>query len=165
MYTVYHFNFTIFDLGHHEFKQNSISNGLRIKELRQLESSLKETAKSNTEKLRKKMILEGEKNLEKRRAEIETYKLKVVELKLWKRKWQTRQRSLQLKKKKKTEKMENRRQWISDQISKGFMHKSCKVLVHSRAKFPFEPGFDVASSRKRIKKSIPENNLACLIRG
>ena len=68
-----------------------MSNDHRIKELREMESTLKETAKSNTEKLRKKLIQEGEKNLEKRRADIETYKLKVVELKLWKRKWQTRQ--------------------------------------------------------------------------
>merc|ERR1712173_358728 len=68
----------IFDLkGHHEFKQTVMSNEHRIKELKEMESTLKETAKFNTEKLRKKMIQEGEKNLEKRRAEIETYKLKV----------------------------------------------------------------------------------------
>ena len=90
--------FTI--LGHHEFKQTILSKSQRIKDLKQMEVALKETAKLNTEKLRKKMIQDGAKNLEKRRAEIETYKLKVVELKLWKRKWQTRQRSLQLKKRK-----------------------------------------------------------------
>merc|ERR1712029_1248882 len=75
----------IFDLkGHHEFKQNILSNNQKIKELKQMENALKETARLNTEKLRKKMIQDGEKNLEKRRAEIETLKLKVVELKLWK---------------------------------------------------------------------------------
>ena len=61
--------------------------------------------------------------------------------------------------------MDKRRDWINDQISKGYMHKSCKVLIHSRAKFPFESGFDIESTRKRMKKSIPEDNLACLIRG
>ena len=155
--------FTI--LGHHEFKQTILSKSQRIKDLKQMEVALKETAKLNTEKLRKKMIQDGVKNLEKRRAEIETYKLKVVELKLWKRKWQTRQRSLQLKKRKRKEKNDQRREWINEQISKGYMHKSCKVLVHSRAKFPFEPGFDMESSRKRMKKSISDDNLACLIRG
>ena len=152
-------------LGHHEFKQTILSKSQRIKDLKQMEASLKETAKLNTEKLRKKMIQDGVKNLEKRRAEIETYKLKVVELKLWKRKWQTRQRSLQLKKRKRKEKIVKRREWINEQISKGYMHKSCKVLVHTRAKFPFEPGFDMESSRKRMKKSISDDNLACLIRG
>ena len=160
---VYILNSTI--LGHHEFKQTILSKSQRIKDLKQMEVSLKETAKLNTEKLRKKMIQDGVKNLEKRRAEIETYKLKVVELKLWKRKWQTRQRSLQLKKRKRKEKIVKRREWINEQISKGYMHKSCKVLVHTRAKFPFEPGFDMESSRKRMKKSISDDNLACLIRG
>ena len=61
--------------------------------------------------------------------------------------------------------MDKRREWINEQISKGYMHKSCKVLIHSRAKFPFEPGFDIETTRKRMKKSIPEDNLACLIRG
>ena len=161
--TVYVLNSTI--LGHHEFKQAILSKSQRIKDLKQMEVALKETAKLNTEKLRKKMIQDGVKNLEKRRAEIETYKLKVVELKLWKRKWQTRQRSLQLKKRKRKEKIVQRREWINEQISKGYMHKSCKVLVHTRAKFPFEPGFDMESSRKRMKKSISDDNLACLIRG
>ena len=161
--TVYILNSTI--LGHHEFKQTILSKSQRIKDLKQMEVALKETAKLNTEKLRKKMIQDGVKNLEKRRAEIETYKLKVVELKLWKRKWQTRQRSLQLKKRKRKEKIVQRREWINEQISKGYMHKSCKVLVHTRAKFPFEPGFDMESSRKRMKKSISDDNLACLIRG
>ena len=68
--TVYS-QFTI--LGHHEFKQTILSKSQRIKDLKQMEVTLKETAKLNTEKLRKKMIQDGVKNLEKRRAEIETY--------------------------------------------------------------------------------------------
>lgn len=151
----------VFDLrGHHEFRQTVINSSQRLRELKSLEPTLKESAKSNTEKIRKKMIQDGDKLLQKRKAEIETYKLKVVELKLWKRKWQTRQRSLEQKKRKRKEKMEKRRIWINDQIKKGFMHKSCKVLVHSRAKFPFEIGFE-----KRKGKKSSEDNLASQIRG
>ena len=37
------------------------------------------------------------------------------------------------------------------------------ILVHSRAKFPFEEGF--VCTNKRLKKSIPEENQAPLIKG
>ena len=43
------------------------------------------------------------------------------------------------------------------------MHKSCKVLVHSRAKFPFEDGFVCTS--KRLKKAAIDDNTAPLIKG
>lgn len=43
------------------------------------------------------------------------------------------------------------------------MHKSCKVLVHSRAKFPFEDGFVCTS--KRLKKAATDDNTAPLIKG
>ena len=86
-----------------------------------------------------------------------------VELKLWKRNWQSKQRSLERQKKMRKAKIDKRRSWIQDQIDKGFMHKSCKVLVHSRAKFPFEEGF--VCNQKRLKKSISEENQAPLIKG
>ena len=95
--------------------------------------------------------------MEKKQAEIETYKLKVVELRLWKKKWQSRIRNNELKKRKRKEKLDKRRKWIKEQIEKGYMHKSCTILVHSRAKFPFEPGFEPVKKRG-IKKSDLENN-------
>lgn len=160
----------IFDWkGHQEFKQSIVSTSQRIKELRSLEPTLKESAKSEKLRVRQKMVLEGEKNLQKRQADIESYKLKVVELKLWKRKWVTKQRSLRIKTLKRKEKVAKRRQWINEQIDKGFMHKSCKVLIHSRAKFPFESGFEAAPAaagkNNKNKKLNTTDNQAALISG
>lgn len=153
----------IFDWkGHQEFKQSIVSTSQRIKELRSMEPTLKQSAKSEKQRVRQKMILEGEKSLQKRQAEIENYKLKVVELKLWKRKWVTKQRSLRIKALKRKEKLAKRRQWINEQIEKGYMHKSCKVLIHSRAKFPFEAGFEAG---KITKKKSNHDNQAALISG
>ena len=121
------------------------------------------------DRVRQKLIEEGDKNLEKKRSEIETYKLKVVELRLWKKKWQSRLRNNEMKKRKRKSKMDARRAWIKEQIEKGYMHKSCTILVHSRAKFPFEPGFEPLKSKKSGKKSgqSAENpdNLCPFIKG
>ena len=68
------------------------------------------------DRVRQKLVEEGEKNLEKKRAEIETYKLKVVELRLWKKKYQGRLRNNEMKKRKRKSKMDARRQWIKEQI-------------------------------------------------
>ena len=87
----------------------------------------------------------------------------LVELKLWKRNWQSKQRSLERQKKLRKLKLDKRRVWIQEQIDKGYMHKSCKVLVHSRAKFPFEDGFVCTS--KRLKKAATDDNTAPLIKG
>ena len=54
-----------------------------------------------------------------------------MELKLWKRNWQSKQRSLERQKKIRKQKMDKRRIWIQEQIDKGYMHKSCKVLGKS----------------------------------
>ena len=86
-----------------------------------------------------------------------------MELKLWKRNWQSKQRSLERQKKLRKLKLDKRRVWIQEQIDKGYMHKSCKVLVHSRAKFPFEDGFVCTS--KRLKKAAVDDNTAPLIKG
>ena len=86
-----------------------------------------------------------------------------MELKLWKRNWQSKQRSLERQKKLRKLKLDKRRVWIQEQIDKGYMHKSCKVLVHSRAKFPFEDGFVCTS--KRLKKAATDDNTAPLIKG
>ena len=154
----------IFDSrGYHELKQFVDGTTQRITELKFLEPSLKDAAKSNVNKLRDRLVAEGVKNVEKKKSEIETYKLKVVELKLWRRNFLNKQRAATTKKKRRKEKLDIRRQWIEEQIQKGYMHKSCKILIHSRAKFPFEPGFE--QSKRKIRKSFPADNEAYLIRG
>jgi hypothetical protein len=154
----------IFDVkGYHNWRQSVLKTRAELENLRKNESKLKAMSNTKQDQARKKSIQDGVKNLERRKKSIEMYKLKVVELRLWKKKWQSRQRTLDAKKRKRKEKFDTRRVWIKDQIDKGYMHKSCKVLLHSRSKFPFEAGFEAAG--KRPRKGIPEDNLATLIKG
>ena len=63
--------------GHLRLKSTLKSaNDERVK-LQKMEPTMKLIAKSKTDKVRKKMIDEGNKNLQKRREEIEQYKLKI----------------------------------------------------------------------------------------
>ncbi len=156
--------------GQSNLRQAILSKSLRLRELQGVEPELKETLKNTSERWRQKQIEDGEKMKSKKESELESYKLKVVELKLWKRKWQTQQRSLEVKKKKQLAKVEKRREWIAEQIKKGYMHKSCKVLIHSRSKFPFEPGFEVKPAAQAVDEPVPavpggSDNQAHLIKG
>ncbi len=157
----------IFDLNsHHEFQKRVRKIRTELEDLEQMAPELKRNNKVRVKRVREKMIEEGEKNVEKKKAEIETYKLKVVELRLWKKKWQGKCRNNELKKRKRKEKNDKRRAWIKEQIEKGYMHKSCTILIHSRAKFPNEPGFEPIKKPRGInKKFASEDNLCPLIKG
>lgn len=125
---------------------------------------MKEMSKNKVDIVRRRMIQEGDAKVEKLQSDLEMYKLKVIELRLWKTKWRNQQRSNESKKRLLKEKLEKRRAFINDQIQKGYMHKTCKVLIHSRAKFPFEEGFD-QNNLKRTRRGFPEDNLSYLIKG
>ena len=157
----------IFDLNsHHEFQKRVRKIRTELEDLEQMAPELKKNNKVRVKRVREKMIEEGEKNVEKKQAEIETYKLKVVELRLWKKKWQGKCRNNELKKRKRKEKNDKRRAWIKEQIEKGYMHKSCTILIHSRAKFPNEPGFEPIKKPRGInKKFASADNLCPLIKG
>ena len=158
----------IFDLNsHHEFQKRVRKIRTEVEELEQMAPDLKKNNKVRVKRVREKMIEEGEKNVEKKKADIEMYKLKIVELRLWKKKWQAKVRNNGLKKRKRKEKMDKRRAWIKEQIEKGYMHKSCTILIHSRAKFPYESGFEPSKKPRGLTKKFAAtpDNLCPFIKG
>ncbi len=129
-----------------------------LTKLRAKKDSVRKACEDNEALAKQRHTEQGRAQLESKIKSIDLLKLKLTELRLWKKQWTSRQGAKKTKRKRRKEFLDKRRAWIKEQIELGHMDKSCRILVYTKHKLPFEPGF-VAS------KIIADDNVAALIKG